>query len=216
MNIALKAKMVEFYNRYAFTHNYIFGFRFNGNIWLVKVSSEILERVLTLDKASRGAGYALRFKPNRAAKSYMMSCGAELLCSEKFFDELCASSKYNKGEIFEKLVTELNGQLIMRMPVIGYREDLFVGDKALSRQEAARLIVTAMGLDAVAKLDIYKLSYKDKKDVAKGYTGYVAIAGAMRLIGNKTDKKFKPKTGLTRGEAAQMLLNAANVISSAE
>ena len=110
MNIALKAKMVEFYNRYAFTHNYVFGFRFNGNIWLVKVTSEILERVLTLDKASRGAGYALRFKPNRAAKSYMMSCGAELLCSEKFFDELCASSKYNKGEIFEKLVTELNGQ----------------------------------------------------------------------------------------------------------
>ena len=110
MNIALKAKMVEFYNRYAFTHNYIFGFRFNGNIWLVKVSSEILERVLTLDKASRGAGYALRFKPNRAVKSYMLSCGAELLCSEKFFDELCASSKYNKGEIFEKLVTELNGQ----------------------------------------------------------------------------------------------------------
>lgn len=110
MNIALKAKMVEFYNRYAFTHNYIFGFRFNGNIWLVKVSSEILERILTLDKASRGAGYALRFKPNRAVKSYMLSCGAELLCSEKFFDELCASSKYNKGEIFEKLVTELNGQ----------------------------------------------------------------------------------------------------------
>ena len=110
MNIALKAKMVEFYNRYAFTHNYIFGFRFNGNIWLVKVSSEILERVLMLDRASRGAGYALRFKPNRAVKSYMLSCGAELLCSEKFFDELCASSKYNKGEIFEKLVTELNGQ----------------------------------------------------------------------------------------------------------
>lgn len=110
MNIALKEKMVEFYNTNAFTHNYIFGFRFNGNIWLVKVSSEILERVLTLDKASRGAGYALRFKPNRAVKSYMLSCGAELLCSEKFFDELCTSSKYNKGEIFEKLVTELNGQ----------------------------------------------------------------------------------------------------------
>ena len=123
------------------------------------------------------------------------------------------------GESFEpskKITAEELGQLIMRMPVIGYREDLFVGDKALSRQEAAKLIVAAMGLDAVAKLDIYKLSYKDKKDVAKGYTGYVAIAGAMGLIGNKTDKKFKPKTGLTRGEAAQMLLNAAGVISSAE
>jgi len=39
-----------------------------------------------------------------------MSMGAKVLCSEKFFDELASESKYNKGEIFEKLVTELNGQ----------------------------------------------------------------------------------------------------------
>lgn len=110
MNTALKEKMVEFYNTNAFTHNYIFGFRMNGNIWLVKVTSEILPFVLMLDKASRGAGYALRFKPNKAVKTLLLSKGAEVLCSEKLFDELCTSSKYNKGEIFEKLVTELNGQ----------------------------------------------------------------------------------------------------------
>jgi hypothetical protein len=110
MNIALKEKMVKFYNNNAYTHNYIFGFRFNGNIWLVKVTSEILPFILMLDKASRGAGYALRFKPNKSVKTLMLSKGAEVLFSEKLFDELCASSKYNKGEIFEKLVTELNGQ----------------------------------------------------------------------------------------------------------
>lgn len=110
-NVALFRKMVKFYNSKAFTHFYIFGFRFNGNIWLVKVTSEILETALILDKASRGAGYALRFKPNRAVKSYLLSCGAEVLCSEKLFDELCESSIYNKGEIFEKLVTEMYGQI---------------------------------------------------------------------------------------------------------
>lgn len=109
-NVALFRKMVEFYNTNAFTHNYIFGFRFNGNIWMVKVTSEILETVLKLDKASRGAGYALRFKPNKSIKSYMLSLGAEVLCSEQLFDDLCDNSKYNKGEIFEKLVTEVNGQ----------------------------------------------------------------------------------------------------------
>lgn len=109
-NVALFRKMVEFYNNNAFTHNYIFGFRFNGNIWMVKVTSEILEAVLKLDKASRGAGYALRFKPNKSIKSYMLSRGAEVLCSEQLFDDLCNNSKYNKGEIFEKLVTEINGQ----------------------------------------------------------------------------------------------------------
>lgn len=109
-NVALFRKMVEFYNTNAFTHNYIFGFRFYGNIYMVNVTSEILETVLKLDKASRGAGYALRFKPNKSIKSYMLSLGAEVLCSEQLFDDLCNNSKYNKGEIFEKLITEVHGQ----------------------------------------------------------------------------------------------------------
>lgn len=109
-NVALLKKMVNFYNENAFTHFYIFGFRFNGNIWMVKTTSEILETVLKLDKASRGAGYALRYCPNKAVKTWMLTLGAEVLCSELYFDELVKTSKYNKGEIFEKLVTERFGQ----------------------------------------------------------------------------------------------------------
>ena len=123
------------------------------------------------------------------------------------------------GESFEpskKITAEELGQLIIKLPYFGYKEELLSGDKALSRQETAKIIITLMGLEPIAKLDIYKLSYKDKKDVAKGYTGYVAIAGAMGLFGDAKAKKFKPKTALTRGEAAQLLLNAANVMTSGE
>lgn len=109
-NIALKKTMVKFYNEQAFTHEYMFGFRMNGNIWMVKTTSEILEDVLILDKASRGAGFALRFKPNKAVKTFLLSMGAEIICSELYFDEMASKSKYNKGEIFEKLVTEKYGQ----------------------------------------------------------------------------------------------------------
>ena len=35
---------------------------------------------------------------------------AKVLCSAKFFNEQVANSKYNKGEIFERLVTEWYGQ----------------------------------------------------------------------------------------------------------
>ncbi len=121
------------------------------------------------------------------------------------------------GESFEpskKITAAELGQLISRLPYFGYREDVLSGDKTLSRQEAAKAVITLMGLEPVAKLDIYKLSYKDKKDVGKEYTGYVAIAGAMGLFGDAKAKKFKPKTALTRGEAAQLVLNAANVMSS--
>ena len=63
-----------------------------------------------LDKASRGAGYALRFCPNAQQKLFLMT-SAKVLCSAKFFNEQVANSKYNKGEIFEKLVTEHFGQV---------------------------------------------------------------------------------------------------------
>ena len=109
-NNEIKRTLIQFYNKHAFTHNYILGFRMNGNIYYVIVDAKELDFVTKLDKASRGAGYSLRFKPNKAQKNYLMSLGAEILCSEEFFDELKTMSKYNFGEIFEKLVTEMNEQ----------------------------------------------------------------------------------------------------------
>ena len=110
MNTALKVKMINFYDGHAGAHEYIFGFIANKSVWMVRAKSHILESVMTLDKASRGAGYALRFKPNKDIKTYLLSLGAEIICSELFFNEQVAESKYNRGEIFEKLVTEHFGQ----------------------------------------------------------------------------------------------------------
>lgn len=153
MNTALKEKMVEFYNTNAYTHEYMFGFRFNGNIWLVNVTSEFLPYALTLDKASRGAGYALRFKPNRATKTALLAKGATLVCSEELFNELCEESKYNKGEIFEKLVTEMFEQTWIKDNVpftddgdltvdgiayqIKFEKATFINEKQMMRMQAA-------------------------------------------------------------------------------
>lgn len=97
------------YNRLSYTHNYIFGFEYKGIVYKATVTSEVLPFVLCLDKASRGAGYALRFKPNMAQKLVLLA-GAEVLCSKAFFEAEVADSKYNAGEIFEKMVTEGFGQ----------------------------------------------------------------------------------------------------------
>lgn len=110
VNKALFNEMVTFYNRKAFTHKYIIGISFQGNIYMVEITSDLLPYILKLDKASRGNGYSLRFKPNKAVKALLMSKGAALLCSVEMFEELVKASKYNKGEVFEKLVTEFYGQ----------------------------------------------------------------------------------------------------------
>jgi len=109
-NTALFANMIDRYNKVAYTHNYIWGFTFKGNVYMATTTSEMMPIVCKLDRASRGCGFALRFCPNAAQKVALMA-GAQVLCSEKYFKEVHAESKYNRGEIFEKLVTEYFGQV---------------------------------------------------------------------------------------------------------
>lgn len=109
-NTALFATMINRYNEISFTHNYIWGFTYKHNVYMAITTSEVMPLVCKLDKASRGAGYALRFCPTTDQKLVLMP-SATLLCSEKFFNEQVAESKYNNGEIFEKMVTEYFGQV---------------------------------------------------------------------------------------------------------
>ena len=109
-NTALFYNLINRYNAVAFTHNYIWGFTYAYNVYMAITTSEVMPFICKLDKASRGAGYALRFCPNMEQKVMLMA-GAQVLCSEKYFNELVADSKYNNGEIFEKLVTEYFGQV---------------------------------------------------------------------------------------------------------
>lgn len=109
-NLELLMTLINHYNELAYTHNYIFGFEYKGNIYYVNTDNKYLEIILTLDKASRCAGYALRFKPTNEIKQLMFTMfNPTLLCSKDYFNNECENSKYNKGEIFEKMITEING-----------------------------------------------------------------------------------------------------------
>ncbi len=110
MNTTMFEYLIAEYNRLAYTHDYIYGFEYKGVVYAVKTTDIVMPYVLKLDKASRGAGYSLRFKPTNAQKILLISKGAEVVCSIEYFNEVVADTKYNKGEVFEKLVTEAHGQ----------------------------------------------------------------------------------------------------------
>ena len=55
-------------------------------------------------------GYSLRFNPTNEQKVFLLSKGAELICSKERFEIIVEQTIYNKGEIFEKLCTENVGQ----------------------------------------------------------------------------------------------------------
>lgn len=103
-------KLIDLYNSVAYTHNYIWGFQYKGIVYMATTTAEYMLYICKLDKASRGAGYALRFCPNVKQKLTLLP-KAEPLCSTAYFKETVESSIYNRGEIFEKLVTEHFGQV---------------------------------------------------------------------------------------------------------
>lgn len=110
MNTSLFEKMISRYNELSYTHNYIYGFYFQNVVYMVEATADLMPYILKLDKASRGAGYSLRFCPNKNQKAFLLSKSAYPLCSKDFFETSVKESKYNKGEIFEKMVTEFYGQ----------------------------------------------------------------------------------------------------------
>ena len=110
-NEVIKKMLQDGYNNVAFTDKYILGWTLDHVVYMAVCDRWLVDRVTCLDMASRGAGYALRFKPNKSQKILLMTCGAQAICSEKFFNEMVAESRYNRGEIFEKLVTEKFGQV---------------------------------------------------------------------------------------------------------
>lgn len=109
MNTALLINLSDRYNRLAYTDKHILGFTFKGVVYMVFADRHMVDRFICLDKASRGAGYSLRFKPTVEQKIALLM-SAEIVCSVEYFNYMVVNSKYNRGEIFEKLVTEKLGQ----------------------------------------------------------------------------------------------------------
>lgn len=102
--------LISYYTEQSYTHNYIAVFTFDGVVYMVIIGNDIFNTGIKLDKASRSAGYSIRFKPNKSDKINLLTKGAIALCSVEYFDEMVKNSKYNKGEIAEKIVTEHFGQ----------------------------------------------------------------------------------------------------------
>lgn len=154
INAILFRKMVNDYNALAYTHKYIFGYTHKGIVYAVHAKSDILPYVCTLDRASRGAGYSLRYKPSKAQKETLASLKPAVLCSAEYFNAELSASKYNAGELFEKLVTESYGQTWTKDNVpftdggdievdgvayqIKYEKATFTNEKTLARLKAAR------------------------------------------------------------------------------
>jgi hypothetical protein len=100
-----KRTMINAYRYYSAADNYILGFVYDKMLYMVRVA-EIMPRYLNVEEASRNQGENLRLRLKKAHKVQLMKKAPICLGSADCLND----SKYNKGEVFEKLVTEYYGQ----------------------------------------------------------------------------------------------------------
>lgn len=103
---SLEKSLISEYSELSAATSYILGFIFNHSLYMVKMP-ELSENFFDVEKQSEknGGGYALRVRLNKETKKELIESGAEKVGSDMDLKD----SKYNKGETFEKIVTEKYG-----------------------------------------------------------------------------------------------------------
>ncbi|MBO5275400.1 MAG: S-layer homology domain-containing protein [Clostridia bacterium] len=89
--------------------------------------------------------------------------------------------------------------------VLGYYELGKNTASTITKTNAAKIIITALGHSEIASLKgIYKLPFEDSGSIAEEDVGYLAIACALGLF-ERIGDSFDPSATLTRGEAAAIM-----------
>lgn len=99
-----RMEMFGYYEKFNKAEKYIIGFSHKGMVYMETVD-HLNPDMVTLESASKNQGTSLRFRPRSAHKAEMLMKAICLGTLEMLIDE-----KYNKGEMFEKAVTEYYGQ----------------------------------------------------------------------------------------------------------
>lgn len=100
-------EMANRYNRIAGAHKYIVGFIRHGVVYYVELGFVGLCQLLKDDRASSKRGGTLKLRvrvSSEQAIHFIYSGEAKELCT---VEELVTDTKHNKGENFERIITEL-------------------------------------------------------------------------------------------------------------
>jgi hypothetical protein len=80
-------------------------------------------------------------------------------------------------------------------------------DAVVTRQDAAKMIVRAMNFGVLAERgSMFAASFNDASSITAAYKGYVVIAAELRII-QPVNNNINPNTAITRGDAAEILVN---------
>lgn len=105
MEIAIMEEIKNFYNSTSFTHDYLFGWIDGNVIKAVFIQwAEFSKLLLKYDRASSSKGGMLKIRVRADSKAKRIFSGRAFIVGK--VEELIEDKKYNRGENFERIVTE--------------------------------------------------------------------------------------------------------------
>lgn len=101
-----REEMIKAYTEMAAAHKYLVGFEYENRLWYVMEAGMIRDDMLKGDRAaqSKGGMLKVRVRLNAKLKAMLVHTGKAILLGAA--DLLNTNDKYNRGERFERLVTE--------------------------------------------------------------------------------------------------------------
>lgn len=110
-----KSTFIKNYRKQSGAEQYLIGFPYKGSVYMA-IIKEIPPRYLQVGHASGNRGEKLGFYIHTEDKKALISKGAQILCKESDLEDRIGHLNkkgnlafWNKGEMFEKLVTEFYG-----------------------------------------------------------------------------------------------------------
>ena len=97
-------QMASEYNSLSAAHAYIVGYTYRKMVYFNTIH-HLPTELMSCEMASRGAGYSLRLRVRKAMKAGLLPTATCLGSAD-----ILTGDGYNKGEWFEKAVTEFFGQ----------------------------------------------------------------------------------------------------------
>lgn len=99
-------EMVSLYNTLSASHGYIVGFILNHLLFYVRFDGHLPTEILKLDRASskRGGMAKVRVRLSSAIRKALVESGRAVCIGAESL--LMTDDRYNKGERFERIVTE--------------------------------------------------------------------------------------------------------------
>lgn len=111
-----KTTMIKNYRKFSAADSYILGFEYKHNIYAIMVE-EIPPRYMQVERESskKGGAQKLQLRLHKAHKEEPLRKGATLIGTEDIL-----KGEYNKGVEFERIISEMNGQVWRGKENVGF------------------------------------------------------------------------------------------------